>query len=329
MMYFLYGLIVASVAALDQFFKYWVVANISLGDTIPFLPGLLSLSHIHNTGAAFSILEDMRWLLLAITAVSIIGIIIYMVKAKLSVLERTAISFILGGAIGNAIDRILLGYVVDMFNLDFITYPIFNIADCFIVIGGTIFCICFIINSYKDENGKKRRDKNHHRSSENTETDDIAYDIQGKNADPMLSQADDEIDKTRVFVRDTEFKMDPASLAMFDPDYDKKHSEAQSSTNQVEYPENTKLSPKPYTVTVPVKHHRSKVAKSSDIEMPNYEMPVFKPQKVKHHHKASSVKHSHEAAHISAKSDDLSLTKQLDLEFNKIFNESENGNDQN
>ena len=155
MIFLLYALISLSIAAFDQFFKFWVVANIPLGVHPDLVPGIVRLTHIHTTGAAFSIFENMRVFLLIITTLSIAVIIVYMVRAKLTVTARIALSMILGGAVGNAIDRIVNGYVVDMFDLDFMEYAIFNVADCFIVVGGVMFCLYYIIETLREEKTKR------------------------------------------------------------------------------------------------------------------------------------------------------------------------------
>ena len=148
----LYLLFAALVAGLDQAFKYWIVNNISFYGAKELIPGILHLTNIQNTGASFNMLEGMRWVLLGITAVCVAAIIIFLFKTEMkSIPGKIAIAAVLGGAIGNAIDRARLGYVVDMFQTDFINFAIFNVADCFIVCGGIVFCICYFVWSGKKE----------------------------------------------------------------------------------------------------------------------------------------------------------------------------------
>lgn len=151
----LYAIIAVAVIAFDQYFKYWIVNNIELGGKLDFLPGIVGLTNVRNTGAAFSILNNATWLLTVITTVFIIGLIIYMIKVKMSKASAVCIAAVIGGAVGNLIDRLRLGYVVDMFELQFMEYAIFNIADCFIVVGVILFCIFYLIDEIKKEKATK------------------------------------------------------------------------------------------------------------------------------------------------------------------------------
>lgn len=147
----LHAIIAIAVIVLDQFFKFWIVKNIELGGSMPFLPGILGLTYVRNTGGAFSILSSATWLLTAVTIVFIIGLIVYLIKGKLGKVSGICVAAVIGGAIGNLIDRVRLGYVVDMFEVQFMEYAIFNIADCFIVVGVIIFCIFYLIEERKKE----------------------------------------------------------------------------------------------------------------------------------------------------------------------------------
>lgn len=152
----LYLIIAGLVVIFDQLFKYFIVMNVELGGHMDMIPGIIGLTNIRNTGAAFSILEGMHWLLLPITAVCVVFLIVYIFKTKLGVLGHLSLAFILGGAVGNAIDRVAFGYVVDMFELEFMNYAIFNIADCFIVCGGILFFICYLVHTFRTEHSQKR-----------------------------------------------------------------------------------------------------------------------------------------------------------------------------
>lgn len=147
----LYAIIVGLIVLLDQFFKYWIVANIELGEQIQLIPGIIHLTYIKNTGAAFSMFENMRWLLLAVTVAAIAAIVVFMVRSKSGKACKILAAAVLGGAVGNAVDRVVYGYVVDMFCTDFITFPVFNVADCFIVVGGILFCVFYILDARKTD----------------------------------------------------------------------------------------------------------------------------------------------------------------------------------
>lgn len=137
MLYLFMGLLVAAVVALDQWSKLWVVENIPLHGHIPAIEGLFSLSYVQNTGAAFSSFQGMRWLFALIFLVFTAGIIWEFSKKRLpfTTFDRWCIATVFAGGLGNMIDRVRLGYVVDMINLEFMNFPVFNVADCAICVG--------------------------------------------------------------------------------------------------------------------------------------------------------------------------------------------------
>lgn len=151
-----YFLISALLVGLDQWSKYLTVQNISLGETKEFIPGFLSLTHLRNTGAAWSLLEGKMIFFYVITVIVSVVIIYLLIKNyKKSIWYSVGLSFVLAGAIGNFIDRVRLGYVVDMLQTDFMNFPIFNVADSTLVVG----VICIFIYLILDEKAAKE-DKN-------------------------------------------------------------------------------------------------------------------------------------------------------------------------
>ena len=156
-MRFLYlSLIALGIVGADQLTKFLVVANIPMFADVPFLPGIVQLTYVQNTGAAFSALSGMRWLFIAIFAALTLLLLWEYFKKPLpfTKLERWCLAAVYGGGLGNVIDRIRLGYVVDMIETQFMEFPIFNVADCFITCG-CIFLIVHIIffnkEFWKDE----------------------------------------------------------------------------------------------------------------------------------------------------------------------------------
>ena len=135
-------LFAAGIVAADQFTKYLTVANIALGQDIPFIPNFLGFTYLQNTGAAFSSFEGQQWLFAVIFALFTIGIIYEFKKNTMNFtkFERWCIVAVYGGGLGNMIDRVRLGYVVDMIETKFMVFPVFNVADCFITCG----CIAMI-----------------------------------------------------------------------------------------------------------------------------------------------------------------------------------------
>ena len=150
------ALFATGIVALDQFTKYLTVANIALGQDVPFIPGFLGFTYLQNTGAAFSSFEGQQWLFAVIFILFTIGIIYEFKKntMKFTNFERWCIVAVFAGGLGNMIDRLRLGYVVDMINLQFMEFPVFNVADCFICcgcIGLMVHLIFFNKDFWKDE----------------------------------------------------------------------------------------------------------------------------------------------------------------------------------
>lgn len=151
-----FSLFAAGIVAADQFTKYLTVANIALYEDVPFIPGLLQLTYVQNTGAAFSSFEGQQWLFALIFAV-FTGLIIWEYCKKsmgFTTFERWCIAAIYGGGLGNMIDRIRMGYVVDMIETTFMEFPVFNVADCFITCGCILLMghlILFHKEFWKDE----------------------------------------------------------------------------------------------------------------------------------------------------------------------------------
>ncbi len=130
---------------LDQAVKYLVKTNIPLGGSVPFLPGILGLTHIHNEGAAFSMLTGARWFFVVLTVVFLVfGLWVLWKKKLRHPLGIWSWVLVLAGAAGNLIDRCLYGYVVDMFEVQFMRFAIFNVADIFVVVGGILFCVYYL-----------------------------------------------------------------------------------------------------------------------------------------------------------------------------------------
>jgi signal peptidase II len=137
MQYLWMVLFTAGIVGVDQFTKYLTVANIPLHTEIPAIPGLFHLTYVQNTGAAFSSFEGQQWLFVLVFAV-FTAAIIWEFSGKrwpFTDLERWLIVSIYAGGLGNMIDRIRLGFVVDMIEVDFMRFPVFNVADCFITCG--------------------------------------------------------------------------------------------------------------------------------------------------------------------------------------------------
>ena len=140
----LMALFAAGIVAVDQWTKALTVANIALYQDVEFIPGFLGFTYVQNTGAAFSSFEGQMWLFAMIFIVFTLAIIWeYRKKAmNFNPFERWCVAAIYGGGLGNMIDRVRLGYVVDMIETKFIEFPVFNVADCFITCG----CIALMVS---------------------------------------------------------------------------------------------------------------------------------------------------------------------------------------
>lgn len=137
MQYLLMVLFAALIAGADQITKLLVVQQIPLYDVVEAVPGLFHWTYVQNTGAAFSSFSGMQWLFLLVFVVFTAGVVWEFAGKKLpfTTLERWLIAAVYGGGLGNMIDRVRLGYVVDMIEVEFIRFPVFNLADCFITCG--------------------------------------------------------------------------------------------------------------------------------------------------------------------------------------------------
>ena len=145
--------VIAVAVILDQLVKHLVVSGMALGQSIPVIEGVFHITRFHNTGAAFSSFEGQRALLIALPVVLIIVGAVFLWKYRhASLWFRIPVAMIIGGGIGNLIDRAALGYVVDMF--DFRVFPIFNVADSFVTVGCILLCVYILFLS--DRENKER-----------------------------------------------------------------------------------------------------------------------------------------------------------------------------
>ena len=147
-----YFLAILLCVAADQAVKYYVVSTLALYASAPLIPGIVELYYIQNTGGGFSILTGHTWVLTVLTAVLMVGIAVLLVKKTFPhPLAMWTLTIVLGGGLGNLIDRVRLGYVVDMFNFQFMNYPVFNVADILVVCGVIGFAIYYVFLYGKQE----------------------------------------------------------------------------------------------------------------------------------------------------------------------------------
>ena len=141
----LYFVLAAVLVALDQLVKYLVSTGIPLGGSVPFVPYLMDLTYVQNTGCAFSLLEEHTWLLTIISAIVSVVLAVALAKGFFKhPLGKVTLALLLAGAVGNLIDRALYGYVVDMFRTLFMEFAVFNVADICVVVGGIAAAVYYL-----------------------------------------------------------------------------------------------------------------------------------------------------------------------------------------
>ena len=141
----IYGFIAAALVALDQLVKYLVMTNIAPGEHVPFIPYILELTYVTNTGAAFSIFSEHTWALALVSLVMSVVLALALFKGLFKhPLGKLTLTLLLAGAVGNLIDRAFRGFVVDMFNVLFMRFAVFNVADICVVVGGIAAGVYYI-----------------------------------------------------------------------------------------------------------------------------------------------------------------------------------------
>ena len=156
-------LIAAVLAGIDQVIKKWAVITLKNSSAMPVIPKLVQFNYVENFGAAFNILNEKRWLLVIFSVAMSLLILVFLfitLKEKnthrwVRNLEIVSGVMILAGAFGNLIDRLMIGHVVDYIQVLFIDFPVFNMADCLIVVGGILVVIAFLFDKEPKEKTKQ------------------------------------------------------------------------------------------------------------------------------------------------------------------------------
>ena len=157
-----YAIITAAIIAADQLVKAWAKTSLMDVGTIPVIKDIFHLTYAENRGAAFSMLEGQRWFFIVLTSVMLVVIAVAFFKEFFKgIWGKTTLVFIFAGAVGNFIDRVWLGFVVDMFDFRLIDFPIFNVADIFLTVGaamGIIYILFIDKDLFKEEKKVKNDD---------------------------------------------------------------------------------------------------------------------------------------------------------------------------
>ncbi len=159
MLYFILSIVLI---VIDQATKVLIRESLALGGTAPFLPHVLELTYVQNTGAAFSFLAgaELTWLLAIISLLATVVIALALWRDLFPGLwGRLALSLLLAGAAGNLIDRAILGYVTDMFKTVFMDFPVFNVADICVVCGGALMVFYVLFFYDRDKGGEDGHDQ--------------------------------------------------------------------------------------------------------------------------------------------------------------------------
>ena len=137
-----FGIIVILIL-LDQASKYWASITLLQNGPISLIPNVFEFSYTENRGVAFSMLQDQRWIFIPVSLLMTVALILMLLRSPMrkNKLFCSSVILIIAGAIGNLIDRILLGYVIDFLYFSLIDFPVFNVADCFVVIGAGLLFI--------------------------------------------------------------------------------------------------------------------------------------------------------------------------------------------
>ena len=163
-----YFLLTIALIAADQLVKYLVLTHIPLHGSVPFIPYIMDLTYVQNTGAAFSLFSEHTWVLTLCSLVLSILLAIAVWKKFFShPLGRIPLTMLLAGAIGNLIDRATRGFVVDMFRTLFIHFAVFNVADICVVVGGIAAGLYYVFLYDKLER-KKGEDLIHDQADQNS-----------------------------------------------------------------------------------------------------------------------------------------------------------------
>ncbi len=142
----------------DQAIKQWALDTLAQVDTIPLIQDVLHLTYVENYGAAFSVLQNKKWFLIGVTSLIAIGAIVLLLSKKLkSNLAIWSVALIIAGGVGNLIDRIGRGFVVDYIDFRLINFAVFNFADCCVVVGTILLAIYILYFEGKDKHLAKEK----------------------------------------------------------------------------------------------------------------------------------------------------------------------------
>ena len=152
-----YFILAAALVVLDQVVKLLIRHNLALGESVTLIPGVMDLTYVQNTGAAFSLFREHTWILAVISLAVAVLIVIALIKRVFTKpFGIISLAVVLAGAVGNLIDRVFLHFVTDMFKTTFMNFAVFNVADICVVLGGIAVCV-YVIFFYEKWEKRGRR----------------------------------------------------------------------------------------------------------------------------------------------------------------------------
>ena len=152
-----YFILAAVLVVLDQVVKLLIRHNLALGESVTLIPGVMDLTYVQNTGAAFSLFREHTWILAVISLAVAVLIVIALIKRVFTKpFGIISLAVVLAGAVGNLIDRVFLHFVTDMFKTTFMNFAVFNVADICVVLGGIAVCV-YVIFFYEKWEKRGRR----------------------------------------------------------------------------------------------------------------------------------------------------------------------------
>ena len=158
-MLFVWLVIMVLIVFADQLTKYLTILFLKPVGDVPLWQDVFHLTYVENRGAAFGMLDDQRWVFLVISTVAIVAILVYLIwKKPTDKLQCLSLCFIVGGGIGNMIDRIALGYVVDFIYVALIDFAVFNIADCFVCVGVGLLIYLTVLDVIRETKAQKKQE---------------------------------------------------------------------------------------------------------------------------------------------------------------------------
>ena len=155
--------IIAGVIGLDQLTKWLTVVNLDEWESYPLWQDVFHFTYVKNTGMAFGMMKDHRWVFIVFSTIAILAMIVYLFRFRpASRWLQVSIAFIIGGGLGNMIDRLILGYVIDFLDFTLINFAVFNVADSFVCIGAGMMIFYLVIDLVREiklERAKKAEEK--------------------------------------------------------------------------------------------------------------------------------------------------------------------------